>query len=561
MKRLGTWAVVLVIAGAAAVAWGQDSAKTRLSQGVQSLHNSAMALTAGKMETQGAALEQITKRIEEWTATHPTIRRADLAELEKFGDRLRRQSGMYAGADKVNLATLLGAQADAVDRVSKDLATLVDSAAEPSAAPGQAGAAGEKTALPHLTVRVILGVQPENPAGATGAEGGAAAASEVGEPHQGLRQPRATVTPPPGGMVGARPAAMPPRQGLVVTLVELGRTFTSPAELRTYAMQNVDKLAQTSITFDIAGEVLWRDIVQVVNAFAGSEFSGAVDFVGLTRLGNRATSPAAAAKPETPAASTPAVVAPAPSAGGLTATAPAATGLGLTVTPAGPGQESTVSTTSAAASASAPAAPAAPAAIEFSRQPLPEVPLTSNGKLPQALATFLAGKPSVAICLDVAAANAPAAQKLTDAIMEAIDANASVSVYCTDSDGRAGQRLSARPNTPQTREELKGEYAFVTPPERSGSFANAVNALFQPGSRRSQELGAPVAAAAVVITDGARMIGHEDGSALAKLDKLPTALVIIDHPPTSVEAAIAADKGLVAVYLPSKQLKKLGGDS
>jgi hypothetical protein len=74
-------------------------------------------------------------------------------------------------------------------------------------------------------------------------------------------------------------------------------------------------------------------------------------------------------------------------------------------------------------------------------------------------------------------------------------------------------------------------------------------------------VGSPVAAAALVIADGARMTARGDADAIAHLTQMPTALVIIDRAPRNVEQAVGAAKGLTVVYLPAKQLAKIGGGS
>jgi hypothetical protein len=230
----------------------------------------------------------------------------------------------------------------------------------------------------------------------------------------------------------------------------------------------------------------------------------------------------------------------------------------LSVTPLGPGQGELP-----------PAFVAATAPPEFSSEPLADVPLTPDGKLPQALATFLAGKRSVLISYDVDANTTPAARKMVDSALEALGADATISVHCTNTDAISIELIKQKPNTLQTREDLKSMYLFATPPEKPGMFGQAASALAPAGGYRGrmgegagpEMVGSPVAAAALVIADGARMTARGDADAIAHLTQMPTALVIIDRAPRNVEQAVGAAKGLTVVYLPAKQLAKIGGGS
>lgn len=576
MKRLAAIAAAMVIVGLGMAAWAAEPVKVRLEKGIRDLRASAMALTSGKQEAYGASLDKIADRITEWTKTHQTVRRTDLTDLEKFSDRMRRTAVMFSGASAGDKAALLSAQAEAVDRVCKEFATVVEEVAEPASAPAASvPAAAARGAVAHLTVRLTIGMPPPEggaatPGAAPGAQppmpgpgmGGERMGGERmgGERMGGERMggegyaaPRTMSVGAPTGRMGAT------ARGLVITLVELNRMFGSPGELRGYVTQNAEKLAQTSITFEVAPEVAWKDVIQVVNAFSGAEFTGAMEFAGLALRG-QAAAPAAAplAAPGfgavAPAAPGPAAPATAPAPPTAPAANPAAPGAGptkLAVTPLGPGQGE-------------PPPTVAPPTAEFSSQPLSDAALTPDGKLPQAVATFLAGRRSVLISLDVSAENAPAARKMVQSALEALGADATITICCSSAEGQTAELLRQKPNTLATREEVQNLWGFVTPPDRPGTFPQAVAPLAPAAGRMGEgmrEAPPPTAAAALLITDGPRMTGSRDAESVARLSTVPTALVIVDRPPLHIEQAVSAAKSITAVYLPAKQLKKIGGGS
>ncbi len=363
MKAIALFcATAMAIVGMAAVGNG-DEVKSRLSQGVTDLRGCVMALNSAKMERQGSQLEQIVDHIAEWTIAHQTVRRTDVGALQDFVQKLRSSASMYSSSNMASKAAFLSTQADTVDRVSKVFATVAEDVPDSAASTAPGGAASSRGGFSHLTVRVSFGMveanQAQGPAGDAEAAGGAYGPGPGRQfgmgagPMAGRGGPGGAAMMP-GGAVAMRPS-------LKITLVEMNQSFSSPTALRQYTSQNVEKLSNTAISFEIGPEVMWKDVMQVVNAFSGAEFTGALEFVGFAPHGGTAakiTGPGAEAAVSAPAttvpkvlalpADTPAVssagpAAPSPStapasAPASTATAAPDTSAHLNITPLGPGQ-------------------------------------------------------------------------------------------------------------------------------------------------------------------------------------------------------------------------------
>jgi len=280
MKRMLPFltGLALAVVSAAPASAADDKDKQLLSAAVQKLRACAGELNAGDFPKQAKSLEEIADKITAWTAGHATIRREDLQALQVEKDRLDKQVRMWASAGDKARADVLTKQVEALDGICKSLKTVVtDEGPAPTPAPapgGLAPAAPGSPTMPELTSLTVSLSMAAAPTPTPMPRPTPAPRPTLQPRRPGMMDSEGPMPGPGYPMATPRPMQVEAPKVLTVNLRELSQTFTDIRLLEQYLRDNVAKLASTPVTFEIARDVAWENVHQVLGIFASAPLTG-----------------------------------------------------------------------------------------------------------------------------------------------------------------------------------------------------------------------------------------------------------------------------------------------
>lgn len=508
---LGLVAMTLVLAHGSSIRAqtkpANDAAtKARLTLIAQQFSNGADALAKAGLDSQNQSLRTLSRSMTDRLTTQGMITPQQLALMKTLKGQFTQSAKMWEGAERKDRADALIKQAGVLDEAIKFCQTLMP--ADPATKPAEPGkaplAAAGADAIPALSVHLRMDVRPATPPSGAGAV-----------------PPGATGPLPPGAIpppmvVNPTPGTAGPKV-LTVFFQELNQTFYDTPTLGAFLQSNAAKLQNTPITFYVAADMPWQNVVQAINLFSSAPLTGEMKFSELKMRQGSGT--ALTVSPTT-----------APTAD---AAAPGATPTPA-ITPAPP-----------AAVVNPIPAPAAGAGAA-----VPDVPTTDAGRLPKAVEEMIKGKTKVLFALDVSNENFPAARQIVIRSLPLIQGQ--FAVIALNTKGAATDVVAWSSTDALGRQAAAAPLAAHVAPAGSTNFTSTITAV---SGKQTNDV------ATIIFTEGPRLPtgGNLMSSAMSLFNPIgKKSIFLIDSPAdegavTQLRDSIGPSNGSL-VIISSKQL-------